>query len=367
MNGTMSSKDLPIEIVIDILLRLPVNALIRFRSVCKSWRSIISSPNFITTHFNNNNSVCSGSSLLYTVVSSQIQIFDNNTFDKISEVELPSDCQNDYRRIVGSCNGLLCIEILSYQCSHPFKYALYLWNPSIRKLKTLPNSCFSYQCLDEKTSVELGLGFDCHTNDFKVIRILHLYEPVVEVYTLSKNSWRKIEVIAPWIFTAESPVFLNECLHWRAIYPGEVWREFILTFNIHEEVFGELMLPDYEDGDATVKVYKESLALFVWGNLDDDEGPDCCYIWMMREYGVAESWVKLFTIVPEGRFWSFGFDNEIILKTKDKNLVAYNFENLNFKKIGIRIPEDGDLFTFTESLVLLEGENEVLEQQKSSD
>ena len=41
---------LPDEIVFDILLRLPVQALMRFKSVSKSWRDIISDPCFIRSH-----------------------------------------------------------------------------------------------------------------------------------------------------------------------------------------------------------------------------------------------------------------------------------------------------------------------------
>ncbi|KAL6214353.1 hypothetical protein ACLB2K_013787 [Fragaria x ananassa] len=38
------------EIIPVILLKLPVKSLLRFRGVCKSWRSIISSSTFIDTH-----------------------------------------------------------------------------------------------------------------------------------------------------------------------------------------------------------------------------------------------------------------------------------------------------------------------------
>jgi hypothetical protein len=39
-------------------------------------------------------------------------------------------------------------------------------------------------------------------------------------------------------------------------------------------------------------VFKGSLALFVCGeDLDGDR--DICHIWVMREYGVVESWTKI--------------------------------------------------------------------------
>ena len=45
---------LPDDIVLNILSRLPVKSLLRFRCVCKTWDSSITTPNFISTHLNNN-------------------------------------------------------------------------------------------------------------------------------------------------------------------------------------------------------------------------------------------------------------------------------------------------------------------------
>lgn len=42
--------DLPSEIIIHILSRLDVKSLLRFRSVQKSWASLISDPKFVNTH-----------------------------------------------------------------------------------------------------------------------------------------------------------------------------------------------------------------------------------------------------------------------------------------------------------------------------
>ncbi|PKI58010.1 hypothetical protein CRG98_021590 [Punica granatum] len=46
-----SNTFLPQEIIWDILLRLPVRSLCRFRCVSTLWRSIISDPQFVSSHF----------------------------------------------------------------------------------------------------------------------------------------------------------------------------------------------------------------------------------------------------------------------------------------------------------------------------
>ena len=43
------------HIVLDILARLPVKSIIKFRCVCKAWYSSITEPYFIFTHLINNN------------------------------------------------------------------------------------------------------------------------------------------------------------------------------------------------------------------------------------------------------------------------------------------------------------------------
>ncbi|KAK8503648.1 hypothetical protein V6N12_024820 [Hibiscus sabdariffa] len=41
---------IPEDVVIRILKRLSVKSLVRFRSICKSWNSVICDPYFVSTH-----------------------------------------------------------------------------------------------------------------------------------------------------------------------------------------------------------------------------------------------------------------------------------------------------------------------------
>ena len=41
------------DVVIQILLKLPPESLLRFKSVCKSWYALINDPKFVTKHLSN--------------------------------------------------------------------------------------------------------------------------------------------------------------------------------------------------------------------------------------------------------------------------------------------------------------------------
>lgn len=62
--------------------------------------------------------------------------------------------------IVGSCNGLVCVLIDIDE--------LYLWNPSTRECKKLPNlDVESVHRLEER----YGLGYDDFSDDYKVVGV----------------------------------------------------------------------------------------------------------------------------------------------------------------------------------------------------
>ena len=87
---------------------------------------------------------------------------------------------------MGSCNGMLC-----FTSSRSWSNVVYLWNPSIRRFKRLPNS--------QLLIMSLGIGFDSQNNDFKVVGIPRTFAkskppPEVEVYSLSSDSWKRVEL-----------------------------------------------------------------------------------------------------------------------------------------------------------------------------
>ncbi|KAG7946193.1 hypothetical protein I3843_14G026900 [Carya illinoinensis] len=288
---------IPDDMVLEILARLPLKSLLSFRRVCKSWNSIISSRYFFATHLKYGPR--RGYYLLYQTMLAQIHepsctVVCDRTYDRISKLKLPFM----HARIVGSCNGLLCVESLGD------RGRLSLWNPSIARFKVLPAPCL----LARGYSVTYGFTYVSEENDFKIVRISYsefsTTLPQAQVYTLSSNSWRSIDDPIPLkpdvqiynIGCNHLPCpFIAGALHWIVRSKGSCedygsGNKKILSFDLRDEKFGKMALPSsylyYHDGWEYLGLFKGKLALFSFSN-------SRCGIWVMTDYGMAESWTLL--------------------------------------------------------------------------
>ncbi|KAG5550542.1 hypothetical protein RHGRI_015488 [Rhododendron griersonianum] len=197
---------LPFEIAIEILSRLPVKSLLRFKSVCKSWYALIKTPDFISKHLLTQ-SALNSTSLLVTTYNYETQnpvmslIHTDDGFNN-GPISLVFPFLNrtsfrgwDHRGIGGICNGLVC---MSPSCSR-FGYPLILCNPSTRQFREIPNS--EWHWLDDPENVmgvSFGFGFHSSANDYKLIRIVLYSTPTMkdniraDLYVMSTDTWAEI-------------------------------------------------------------------------------------------------------------------------------------------------------------------------------
>ncbi|XP_023918077.1 F-box/kelch-repeat protein At3g06240-like [Quercus suber] len=166
---------------------------------------------------------------------------DSNMFNGISEYPIPSALHLSSLRIVGSCNGLVCLAQYGY--GSLIADAIYLWNPSIRKYRRLPD--FS---LTQYHWVSTGFAYQSETNDYKVVKITKMgaqNHHGVEVYTLSSNSWRRVEMslgnnVAFNSGNCWPATFVNKALHWLGEVKGGVQlanRDLILSFGVNNDIW----------------------------------------------------------------------------------------------------------------------------------
>ncbi|KAF8011774.1 hypothetical protein BT93_I0037 [Corymbia citriodora subsp. variegata] len=378
----MSSDDdgdpkLPQDVAVEILKRLPVGSLLRFRCVCRSWRSAIDDPRFVALHLSHSALDASNWHLLWLHWSG----FPNLCSLCSNDLALPFQWQIgmpfiDPRKMhgfVGSCNGLICVKEISRA---RYGQTLYLWNLFARKHKVVLRSVPGRQFFRMGIPLEvLGFSFDARSNDYKIVGILYVLDdnhsraggtkPRVEIYSLSTDSWRILECEVPAICNDDQAVFLNGNLHWSALKFDVPWAESkyesIVSFDVAGEVFDEMPLPEeiirMDNGNLSVylAVLQDSLAVFV--NLVKaigQPGPDSiCSVWVMRDYGMPESWTKLYSFEACGlvtRFSGFTRNGELLMETVDEVLSR---NPITGQYASLPLPVQSDLVTVIESVVPL--------------
>ncbi|PON77229.1 Galactose oxidase/kelch, beta-propeller [Parasponia andersonii] len=215
----------------------------RCKCVCKSWLSLRTHPSFKIRHVKHqvpcvvlrlNNS---GHERLFSFRSSE------NLFDHITHRFPIKISSSGLWPLVGSQNGVICLSCSSDR-------SVYLWNPTIKKLKKLP----PYHSNILPTLIH---GFGCENNDFKVVKVVGgRLESCnqVGVYSLGTNSWKTINMRPDHIVSDDPDVTIfphhmhsvdvNGFIHWILNYGRNTVLEVlplehslgILAFDLRTEV-----------------------------------------------------------------------------------------------------------------------------------
>lgn len=339
--------DLQHDIVFDIFSRLPVKPLVQFQSVSKTSLSLIQNPLFIKTHLTKTLKTPQNRIFIYYESSDLTQqIFSIFNYDRESktliedtQIKFPFQSNYGYLRIVGSINGLICFFDTNY-----FSYLgiLFLWNPILRKFKVVPDSCLAYRITDTFFHIIVGFGFVSEISDFKIVQILYNLDSnsQVLVYTLGNNCWVKINVIVPCYIpkTWSESVFVNGSVHWMASERPNSFDiiDRIMLFDMRNEVFGDFALPknigpNYNKLKLSAYSHEDTLCLF---SLCDHH---TWQVWLMKEYGVVESWVKQYTIDENFLIYPLRYmDNgDIFGVLKNGNLVFFDAKKPEFEETEI--------------------------------
>uniref|UniRef100_A0A2N9ITQ9 F-box domain-containing protein n=1 Tax=Fagus sylvatica TaxID=28930 RepID=A0A2N9ITQ9_FAGSY len=203
---------LPPEIICEILSRLPVESILRCRSVCKEWCRLTRDPQFINLQLNRVNNQLPRVILKshYKVDLQSLLLLDTEgcnirkiPFKKMQLPSSPKFRMSDLR-LMSSCDGLLCIAV-DYRI-HP----VIILNPITRDSVILPS---------QKRRMYVGSSF--------------------EMITVGENSWRTLS--APPVPIEENlgaAVYWNGAFHWKIEEKNNKGGDkCILGFNISDETF----------------------------------------------------------------------------------------------------------------------------------
>lgn len=271
-------------------------------------------------------------------------------------------------------NGVAC---LSSQCLQiDSSRRLVLWNPSIRKTLDLPAPS-SWAAIDKTL---LGLGYDPQSDDYKVARVVRLKSPeyaderpfAFQFYSLNSGSWNENADVSSSLANEDTlrsitlhgfgnPAIVNGVIHW-LLHPRENNGMLALSFDLSNNSFGELMLPECFDpteriAAMSISVFKHSLSFNV---LKDYGGNYVCEVWVMSQYGARESWDKQYRIemLDIARPVVFRSNGEILMAGyANSQLVSCDPQTQEIHVTGLEVLLDDYADYFVESLALLDRSN----------
>ncbi|KAL4332978.1 hypothetical protein GQ457_07G013240 [Hibiscus cannabinus] len=289
--------------IADILSWLPTKTLFRFKCVSKPWSSLVGDSDFVKLHLHNSFKANAKTKL---VLDGRTEDDEYKTysidFDSLANLEELSRPFSIAKfgvssRIFGSCNGLLAV----YHDEAGFA----LWNPSTRTCHHLPKLTIGdvFDCDYENV---LGFGYDATGNDYKVVQMSASGKSVM-IYSLKANSWRRIKDCPYQIsyHVTQDGVFSNGSLHWVGDEEDEHGNgRLIFGLDLKVEEFHQVPESDISNrnfGYRSVGVLGGNLCVF--REYDDK---DDVILWVMKEYGVKESWTEVAALSRE-EWWQRGY------------------------------------------------------------
>ncbi|GAB2279851.1 hypothetical protein Dimus_014489 [Dionaea muscipula] len=359
---------LPFDVIMEILLFLPVNSLLRFKSVSKAWRQLITDPYFANLH--HSRSIESHSKHLLVLSENEYEtnskfFFFHADSSKLDNVVVERysvrsfmhrhTCDTCSKRqgcrdhfLVGSSNGLICVF-------HKGKFALS--NPSTRTHRMI-------SCLDLPSSsiynmpmVYLGFGYDPLSYDYKVLaiscRLANSYDLddwclqtlQAMVYSLNSDSWREVSfpqsmmMMIPFL-GAERLVFVNNALYW--LCKKATITITITCFDIHDETYSEVPWPPvtFRHGDLRLVSFEDNLCAINHKPYRGGGG-GVIDMWVMNQY--EKMWTKSYVLQAEGGGGLCCLEDvvcrisehKILLDELSEGLVQYDTSDKSMHKVVI--------------------------------
>ncbi|CAA7050641.1 unnamed protein product [Microthlaspi erraticum] len=322
--GSRAGMDLPFDVEIEILQRLPVRTLHRLELVSKKWRSLIRSPYFKERY------------LVHQKSKHRFKILANvmDPFSRISGktgLLRPWDDDPQFSYVLlqnkesssFSCDGVIC-------CPGPGNKFLFI-NPAtlqniqvgegrplshrprtFEALGPLPYTFYvKYYLESSRDDYEnrypkfhlLGFGRDRVSGDYKLVRLFrcHSWETRIcsecEVFSLKTWRWTYVSSVPIPCPDGQASASVNGSIYWFTVYLWVPRSEYsatakIIAFDLHTHRFRAVCHPPLFDA----RIPSSSIQLV---NLRDqvwivEQTPSCLEMWSMDRGG--DAWEKMYSI-----------------------------------------------------------------------
>ncbi|XP_021772466.1 putative F-box protein At3g10790 [Chenopodium quinoa] len=368
-NSAQNPNSLPVEVEPIILTSLPVKSLLQFRSVSKTWLSVIDNPFFAYSHLSRAETRLgvggsSSSRILITFSNSDgsrhylysVGLFGGRAVHHLTLPRIGIGIGTGTEGPMSKCNFLSPVKGLV--CFFNGKN-VFVCNPSTRKVRSIPPCPNNYKNTTlnsyfHKPFCSYSFGFDSSSNVFKILNIFgtiskddnKLYNVESRVliiktpdeFSFDSCSWRKISSSFPYSYPFRTQgVFLNGSIYWigkRA--PGE---ENIVCFDVEHEQFRLIPSPPYGvPSKSKLANVGESLGIISFKDYGDCSLELWVYFnskWVKKDAGTNIVALKRKGI--DANFASI-VGNGGMLLTPDVLLLNFVLRSLNDGKVkGIRI------------------------------
>ncbi|KAL1548090.1 F-box protein-like protein [Salvia divinorum] len=293
-------NDLPQEIIIDILSRLPVQTIMKSKCVCKLWRDLVESPDFASLHSHH-----------AALTSARLPVFEDLKFSRAHSllgfiggneiIQKPSKGSVLYPHsfpkpnkpfIHSSVNGLL------FMIDFDSMFEVFICNPITQEYVAIEMGldCYSY---------EYAFGFGVSkSGQYKLARVYARgdYPIDYQVYNLGIGQWKSITTeseMAFWYQRAYVPPLVNGNLHWLEVLTDNVflYPRKVYCLDLETDLFKSFSCPRSitlqkrgEDLQYSLSALRECLCF------SSDADDDVIEIWCMKKYGDDKSWTKDYVI-----------------------------------------------------------------------
>lgn len=304
-----TTADIPLDVIENILLRLPAKSIVRHRTTCKAWTSLTSTPTFIYQHLKNRKSLSDPIFVIGSTIEQANTCFSSNySMEAICsfrtmEFEFPSGFSQTMTpyAVSNTCNGLVCV----YRSFSNNDFASVV-NPSIRETIQLPESSMFLTRSVPRCICSIGIGYDHFSDTYKIVRMFKKQETIMfgstgveyEVITLGGRNchWRYLGYIRYHVATGRPPVFLHDTIYWlMSMRLPHSLTDVILSFNVRTETVHMFPVPEVRQ-ISSLLVLGECLCILsedaAWGSNAN--------LYVLED----NKWVKKHTIEynPIGRF-----------------------------------------------------------------
>lgn len=269
-----------------------------------------------------------------------------------------SDNRNTF--LIGSCNGLVCFGRMSrvYSDSSVIDYFFYVYNPVMGHYHQIFDPLGNFE-----GNLIYGFGFVASKDDDYSLFVGGLQkrssENFMYVYSLRSKEWKKIGVLDENEFSVlcgGRGVLVNETLHWDITQVRtSSFKKCICGFDLVVEAFKYVPLPKAFSSNGhylEFQLCEMNGSLCVWTEDKINRGVE---MWMLKEYGAWDSWMKMFkTDMMPGLSNFHGItENRKVLVQTDKGSLLLADPNEDLQKYTSLVKDYGDLevVSYVRSLV----------------